>query len=139
MREIRFRVWDKENKRMLYTPDFIVAPLLSTDGEYKMVAMQSEKVLGLGDTNAYLPIPAQSELIQYTEVKDKNGREIYEGDIFTRAGKFFYTVVFYKGGFKLKLVRGGFEDMIPLSRVAKYGEVIGNIYENPELLEETPK
>ena len=72
---------------------------------------------------------------QYTGLKDKKGQMIYEGDIFTRGGKFFYIVVFHKGGFKLKLLRGGFEDMLPLSRVAKYGEVIGNIHENPELLE----
>ncbi len=73
---------------------------------------------------------------QYTGLKDENGKEIYEGDIFTRGRKFFYVVVFHGGGFKLKLLKGGFEDMIPLSCVAKHGEVIGNIYENPELLEE---
>lgn len=77
---------------------------------------------------------------QYTGLKDKNGNEIYEGDIvrFTTNWNIKHEgeskkheVIFRDGMFGIKDSQSG--SMIKLSGWASF-EVIGNIYENPELL-----
>ena len=59
MREIKFRVWDEDNKKMNYHPVLVTFPIEN---------------LVYRDT-------LRRDLMQYTGLKDKNGREIYEGDI----------------------------------------------------------
>ena len=78
---------------------------------------------------------------QFTGLADCNGKEIYEGDILsTDLSKSFCEVVFRNGCFMLRLNDGGedFYDIFsPLEddiTQAKYHEVIGNIYDNPELI-----
>lgn len=82
--------------------------------------------------------------MQYTGLKDKNGKEIYEGDILEyRVGSFVDTILVKWGKVefsflkktkvsptKVKWKRGTYQGL------HKYGTVVGNIYENPELLEE---
>lgn len=75
-----------------------------------------------------------NQLMQYTGLKDKNGVEIYEGDVVKWNNNIQIgnsTIVFYDGCFRL-------EDY-PFSEYNKLEtgsriEVIGNIYENPELI-----
>ncbi|EJO5347166.1 hypothetical protein NRP93_001239 [Clostridium botulinum] len=82
------------------------------------------------------------EVMQYTGLKDKNGREIYEGDILNikinSNGKVIAsgnTVVEYKDC-KFGVTWGWHRDFIGLDRFYNADfTVIGNIYENPELLE----
>ena len=72
-------------------------------------------------------------VMQCTGLKDKNGKLIYEGDIVRDINipSYFYIVVWFKGGFYLKsTVSNSF-----LVFDTTQQEVIGNIYENPELLE----
>lgn len=74
---------------------------------------------------------------EYTGYKDKTGREIYEGDIVetTRAlNHIIGEVVLYKGCWYIKDYNGGYYRLIPRFGIAE-NKVIGNIYENPELLE----
>ncbi|MCF0163626.1 MAG: hypothetical protein HUJ88_13805 [Fusobacterium necrophorum] len=107
MREFKFKVWDKKFKMWLKRFN-----------------------VDLSDTDTY--ILSAVELCQYTGLKDENGVEIYEGDIVRTFGKLF--VVFYSQehvGYLLKDIDGCLET-IRSYRV----EVLGNIYENPELLEE---
>lgn len=84
-------------------------------------------------------------LMQSTGLKDKNGKEIFEGDIVTDGDvtsdiKYHQTLGFYmigKYGFSVPFGQGVdveyFEEFA--DHVSKIFEVIGNIYENPELLE----
>lgn len=77
--------------------------------------------------------------MQYTGLKDKNGKEIYEGDVFRyellndNEKEFEQDSTIYTEA--VHFVDGCFElDNCPLGAFYYMGEVIGNIYENPELL-----
>lgn len=78
---------------------------------------------------------------QYTGLKDKNGKEIYEGDIINDGGT-IYKVLYYLDGFSAKVIKTKEdEEQIPdvvysLANFDNECRVIGNIYDNPELLEE---
>ena len=76
------------------------------------------------------------ELMQYTGLKDKNDKEIYEGDVLSNGNdEKPYKVVFENGSFRAEF-EGDFKeysfDLIDV--VAQGYEVVGNIYQNPELL-----
>lgn len=88
-------------------------------------------------------IPPVKVLMQYTGLKDKNGKYIYEGDIVVEGGdKHPSVVTFLQGSFQLVHnhynlvgeVIGVYEQV--LGFLIEPVEVIGNIYENPDLLEE---
>ena len=70
--------------------------------------------------------------MQYTGLKDKNDKEIYEGDIF-KVGNTCSFVVYRIAGFRFNsyMEKGLINDLYSASKI---GEIIGNIYENPELL-----
>lgn len=87
--------------------------------------------------------------LQYTGLKDKNGKEIYEGDVLMtkerRANFPLKWVVVYneeQTGFRLRWEKrftnneGGFYDILISSNEYEQFEVIGNIYENSNLLKE---
>lgn len=78
--------------------------------------------------------------MQYTGIKDKNGKEIYEGDILKCEGiygrtSFFGEIVWESSSFRMHC-KEKFNDFL-VSWVGGNGsKIIGNIYENPELLNE---
>ena len=120
MREIKFRAWDKINKDMF---------------NVESINFQERKVYR--DIVSYREFN-DIELMQYTGLKDKNNKEIYKGDIlFESFGERYYKVVFENGSFRAEF-EGDFEehsfDLIDV--VLHRCEIIGNIYENPELMED---
>lgn len=93
--------------------------------------------------SVYFPNKHDVELLQYTGLKDKNGKEIYEGDIISGRSKVFSLtvgqVVFSEYSdceeYMHKCHLGWNVNGIPLKDLVCDGlEVIGNIYENPELV-----
>lgn len=86
----------------------------------------------------------RSTIGQYTGLKDKNGKRIFEGDIVGTDIKRPYLIVEFRDGcFMFNCNDGGkdyYDIMLPIFEEPQtkyeFGEVIGNIHDNPELLEE---
>lgn len=85
------------------------------------------------------------EVMQFTGLKDKNGKEIYEGDLvksgngriwMVEFGDWTYTELRQESDQYGFFLRGEDDNTIAVTG-APYGEIIGNIYENPELLHTT--
>ena len=81
---------------------------------------------------------------QYTGLKDRDGVDIYEGDIITTDLERPYLIVEYRNGAFMLNCNDGLDDYYDIffetseepKEVYKYGEVIGNIHDNPELMGE---
>lgn len=121
MRGIKFRVWSEDQKT--YNYQFPYNKL----GQF-YVSENGKVFSDFGNTVA--PEVRQEAFVveQYTGLKDKNGKEIYEGDIISFHDYGSFAIKFHKGCFRL-----GSGDLLyayPSSAI----EVIGNIHENPELL-----
>ncbi|MEC1878356.1 YopX family protein [Bacillus subtilis] len=126
MREIKFRAWNKENSIMVYEDED------NSSAYWDGVCLSDIEMI-----NARLKYSSTYIWMQYTGLKDKNGREIYEGDIVIDGHKNSAEVVFDDGCF---CVIGYLGDLRthPLRDSLFCGErfeVIGNIYEDPQLLE----
>lgn len=138
-REIKFRAWDKDEKEMLYFDDMPdeVEITLDADGQFILLAEgRDDCVTGC----QYYHI--DYELMQFTGLKDANDKEIYEGDVCSIER--YYDDIHgnektYLDRFEVYFHEGVFarEDNLDcLSGCSTHCEVIGNIYENPELLED---
>ncbi len=142
MRDIKFRAWDETNKKMINS-GFFVGSITGIIGE--IVAVQNDKDPILSYKHDWI-------LEQYTGLKDKNGVEIYGGDIVEAVGQevvkitknyrkmkagIYNFVVFWNESF----VGWGFKHSIgsihPNVDIREY-KVIGNIHDSPNLLE-SPK
>lgn len=135
MRTIKFRVWDKVNKKMIN-----LRPMEAT------ISIGSHLCFGCEEWGHNYEdefIDENFELIQFTGLKDKNGKEIYERDILAPMSNDFQPkykgnwIVDFEGGTYIAKCKDGKEShWLPYWSYDIYAEVeiIGNIYENPELL-----
>lgn len=130
MREIKFRVWDKNDKRIFIDPQMI-------DFYNKKIGYMQYQTEYMPDTSYSIPVGFEefeySELMEWTGLYDKNGEGIYEGDIFhIGSEKILYVVEWIDCGLKGRQIKN--KSWIGLDYWKDDIEVIGNIYENPELL-----
>lgn len=112
MRELKFRVWNK------------------TLHKYGHFALKK---------GVSVSIVADLEIEQYTGLKDKNGKEIYEGDILKDESNDTAVVIWreYQAEWGIKWIHMGIEDsLIHRMEWGHLNEVIGNINDNQELLEQ---
>ena len=136
-RQLKFRAWDKDYKEMLDN-------IIIYQGEvYK-------------NTMPVAVSPLNAELMQYVGFKDKHGKEIYEGDILRHTVEIIetdgsvevaescYEVLFKMGCFITRTLDGCYPEYETFAERFSIGdgvnrlsdaEIIGNVYENPELLE----
>jgi uncharacterized phage protein (TIGR01671 family) len=124
-RVIKFRGWDNERKVMRYRWLNIVP-----DSKYARVWGDHDEDLD-GANNDVAHYINEPYLMQFTGLLDKNGKEIYEGDIVEGVKGAFprSTVTFLDGGFQIG------DDWAARWRISHFDmEIIGNIYENPEML-----
>ncbi|MBN6886223.1 putative phage protein (TIGR01671 family) [Cytobacillus horneckiae] len=125
MREIKFRAWENNLKEII--------PVHSIDFEKKII--NSESAWRFFN---------EIKLMQYTGLKDKNGKEIYEGDVVKRPLGGYGVVKFHKswGSFYCSTFLAVDEngDLVKASSSVLFWndsnkfEVVGNIYEHPELI-----
>lgn len=148
MREIKFRAWDKEEKKM--------TEIFEIGGNNSICYRDIEDVYMCGKDDLGC---LEFEIMQYTGLKDKNGKEIYERDIIKNNRYECLSEVIWKqteackagivkgvfgedndldgfiseiGGFKFSGI-GKYKDKTKAHYIGEF-EIIGNIYENPELI-----
>jgi len=139
MREIKFRFWDDKCKKMLLN-----------NGD--CFTQTNKDIYINGDGNIYIEfqdirsikyiISAQDFIpMQFTGLHDCEGKEIYEGDILQytfRPDDILFIVKFTQGAFEAvdrEDINKNYENSL-LSDENEHCKIIGNIYENPELLGE---
>lgn len=120
MREISYR--GKGDTRFNSGGWFYGVPIKDFEGDWQLC------------TNCTKTTVLPETIGQFTGLTDKNGKKIFEGDIVTMpkygGGRHKSVVYFRKGKFAVDGSNYGFKDICP-----KNMEVIGNIHDNPELLE----
>lgn len=130
MRDIKFRSWGGE--KMLFNYQWIdSADPHIAGGVHRKCQFTDDR----GRNKTTKTVGSNShQVMQFTGLKDKDGVDIYEGDILQGIGSDIFSDVFFRdGSYHLRLSENqGSNNLIQFR--CKYYEVAGNIYENPELI-----
>ena len=128
MREIKFRFWLTEEKKIKMGYD-----------EVKYISADNPKnCIDEVHINPFnYRIPEQAIIMQYTGLKDKNGNDIYEADILSDDNKQIHIVKFIDSVSCFCIAINNEDCHLALYCYNKDSIIIGNIYENPELLNNT--
>ena len=120
----KFRAWLKKEQKM--------------DNYIDHISWLEDELYCIGDGITYMVSAEDLVLMQSTGLKDKNGKEIFEGDIVKMSKDVYseptyYEVVRHRGGaYRLESKQHGCELWLRHTDC----EIAGNVYENPELLED---
>lgn len=135
MRKIKFRAWNKALNKMYSHED--------------LLSLTKNITINNFATGVYLPLNSDIELMQYTGLKDKNGKEVYEGDIVKFLDEkvtYSYCGADYNVFINTGKVIFSHDELMgwditnrnmvieEVWHYREYIEVIGNIYEDSELL-----
>jgi uncharacterized phage protein (TIGR01671 family) len=133
MREIKFRAWDSDKNKMVYP-----SSRQSITSCCSCIEVLTCHEIAGGRYHTDITYTSNGYIMQYTGLKDNNGKEIYEGDIIQTASEDILVVIWNKNFASFCLQKDGWlndhyfgEAVEPMDCV-----VIGNIYENPELLKQ---
>lgn len=127
MREIKFRAWDRKFKKWTsYSIDDGLLMFYDDHAECWEISREGERFI----------------LCQYTGLKNINGKEIYEGDIVRAVGfSEWIGVAKYSDknqAFVFECIDKNYRgNIVFMSQFGQGFKILGNIYENPELLEES--
>ena len=134
MREIKFRSWDKLAKKMSNSYNLQRQPTFNSEhnGKFCISTISPSGWLGFDGFSEN----ERQIAMQYTGLKDKNEVEVYEGDIIKYDfNELNYRIEFLNAGFIARRFYENIENLYPTEfDYGKECEVIGNIYENKELL-----
>ena len=138
-REIKFRAWDKIQEKMYAVAgisphnEIMVSEKINSGRQWYLVEdihIKKYQQYGHGDV----------VLQQFTGLKDKNGEEIYEGDVVRENNELGVSDLHYEIGYKdghtsmTGINKGNTYDRHGIWNLISSLEIIGNIYSNPELL-----
>ena len=142
MREIKFRAWDKIAKKyMIPWPDGF--SILGETTCFDLIGMQLKE---RNPEKTTLEMLNDVEIEQFTGLLDKQGKGIYEGDVVEQGNGVISQIIWSTilNGWAAEFISGlypGAEGQLWDTVIRAMGgfEVIGNIHDNPELLEEPDK
>lgn len=127
MRKIKFRAWDKQQSRMIVDKQEFIPLLVTSMGVFKLdPRLKGDRYIRMNDS--------RFELMQFTGLTDKNGADIYEGDIVSSD---YYEPDFKESGpVVYNSIDMRFEVDAGEQDAFRYGNLtaIGNIHQNPELI-----
>lgn len=133
-REIKFRTWDKEEKKMHYSDSKLDYDIWFSLARGKVECLQNCAYTdSFGDEHDdWQPL---DNIMQYIGLRDKNGKEIYEGDIVEIPKEDGYFKIEWDGD-SARFVMNGDGLTVDFDNFWSYEiEVVGNRFDNPELLD----